>query len=144
MNESDIKKIIMEALKESGADLSDMIGIEFHKVPVGTENEDMIPHDLAFKLSEKLNKLREYYTFEVGQILQFKPGMRDVDIGPLFIVSEILKTPVIDSLAKSNSADFRAVFDMKVGVVSDGGKFLEFHVDSRRFEPYTGPDNEKH
>lgn len=78
------------------------------------------------------------YKFEVGQIVQWKPGMRNkLGQGPR-IVTKILDKPEVDTEHDSGSSYFKEPLDIILGEIN-GGEFVEHYHDSRRFEPYTGP-----
>lgn len=95
------------------------------------------PEELATMLLVRYGTLLEENTFEPGQLVQFKENMRNTDIGEVFVVTEILETPLVDPCTTASNCDFGQKYDMRIGAMSlDGVRFLQFYVDSRRYEPY--------
>lgn len=88
-------------------------------------------------LIQRAELFHRRYEFRPGDIVQFKPGLANGDVTSIFIVMRILPEPIFDAKADSSSADFRAPLDIVLGRLSSAKDyFLEFHYDSRRFEPY--------
>lgn len=123
MNPSDINRLLAAALAEQ------MKGQRAGKSPA-TE-EETIKRLLA--CAEDINR---QHLFSPGDIVQYKEFLCDEDdVGP-FIVIRVLPEPVFDPKKDSSSARFREPMDIVLGRLSRDGSFLEFHYDSRRFEPY--------
>ena len=69
------------------------------------------------RLTEAFEKLNEKNTFKPGDIVDWKPGMRNkVAYGP-FVVVEVLDAPVFDSEDGSGSQYFREPLDITLGKV---------------------------
>jgi len=79
--------------------------------------------------------------FRAGQIVQWKPGMRNKripDYGQAAIVMDVLNPPVYDSRKELEGSNlFREPLNLALGVKDDDGDFLIFHFDGRRFEVST-------
>ena len=94
--------------------------------------------NIGLKLTEALKTLLTEHTFEVGDLVQWKPGMQNrVSDGP-FVVCDVLLEPLIEVEVQSRSPYFREPLTIKLGFIDDDGDFLEFHCDARRFEPWDG------
>lgn len=96
----------------------------------------------AGRLRELFDALRMEHEFYPGQLVEWKPGMKNKDASGPFIVSEVLPEPVFDTTGSSGNPYFREPLDLIVALIDDDDDFLEIHVDSRRFQPYSGPTPE--
>ena len=86
-------------------------------------------------LRKSLATFSERYLFTPGDIIEWKPGMRNrKSVGP-FIVVEMLDQPVTGD-HESGTSLFREPMDIIVGRHDPDGDFVCFHMDSRRFQPY--------
>ncbi len=76
--------------------------------------------------------------FRPGQIVQWKPGMRNRRIpadGEPAIVMEVLNPPVFDMCPDMEGSNlFREPLTLVLGINDKEGDFLTFHYDGRRFE----------
>jgi hypothetical protein len=79
--------------------------------------------------------------FHPGQIVQWKPGMRNRRIpvdGEPAIVMEVLNPPVFDMRPEMEGSNlFREPLTLVLGLSDKNGDFLTFHYDGRRFEVCT-------
>jgi len=78
------------------------------------------------------------HTFEEGQLVQFKPGMKDrkaPEKGQPAVVMELLEEPLKDKEQGFDSAYATCQYDMVIGVFLKGD-FIHFYADSRRYEPF--------
>ncbi|MCK9342317.1 MAG: hypothetical protein M0P33_00205 [Massilibacteroides sp.] len=85
----------------------------------------------------------EQYKFKPGDIIQFKPGMKNTyrpAYGQPVIVSRVLETPFIQMDNNDTGTPyFNTPVDIVVLMLSrDGEGWLEFHQDSRRYMPFEG------
>jgi hypothetical protein len=108
------------------------------------ETEAMLPlkaEAQAGQLRESFAALAKKHQFLVGDLVQWKAGLKNKK-SPAYdqpiIVTEVLSQAIIDSKDESGSPYFREPLDIKAGEIKDGD-FLEYYMDSRRFEPYSGP-----
>jgi len=79
------------------------------------------------------------HIFQPGDIVQWKKDCCHMSAGGLFIVMEVLQTPVFDYEGHwtSGSTYFREPLDIILGYrKNEDERFVCFHCDSRRFEPY--------
>lgn len=100
------------------------------------------PSDLIRLLHERLSSLAKHTRFRAGQIVRWKPGLKNrrlPDDGQPAIVVEVLDTPILAREEESGSAYFREPLDIVLGILDSDGDFVMFHYDSRRFEPW--PDD---
>ena len=81
------------------------------------------------------------YTFTEGMLVEDKPGNENKKAprGGVAIVTRLLATPVMGGDADSGSPYFNESLDMVIGQLSADRMLMEYHVDSRRYQPYTGP-----
>ena len=99
---------------------------------------------LAQALTERFETFNTRHTFKPGDLVCWKPGMRNRRFpreGKPAVVLEVLDTPCLDSEAETGSTYFREPLDIKLGLfLEDGehrGDFLCWHFDSRRFAPWS-------
>jgi hypothetical protein len=95
------------------------------------------PETLA-RLKELCASINNKQEFKVGDFVRQKSGL-DNKKGPRFggasIVTRLLEQPVFNAKEESGNPYFGEQLDMVIGELSEDGILLEFHVDSRRFEP---------
>lgn len=114
------------------------------------EDEDEAPRKLtplqlaalAESLQEKLRSLHTKHEFKVGDLICLTPGMKNLrwpDYGEPVIVTEVLEAPHIDTEGGPGSNHFMERKDIRIGIITSGGEFNEFVVDSRRFQPWEPP-----
>jgi len=92
-------------------------------------------------LHKRLNSGNEK-ALKAGVLVQWKPGLRNrktPDYGNPAIIVDVLEAPLVNMESKMYTPYFREPLDIIIGVLDDDGDFLLWYVDSRRFEPYTGP-----
>ena len=95
----------------------------------------------AGQLRECFASISQKHQFKIGDLVQWKAGLRNKKspgYGQPVIITEILTSPILDARDEPGSCYFREPLDFKAGEI-DKGKFLEYYMDSRRFEPYTDP-----
>lgn len=95
------------------------------------------PQDPA-KLREALEIFRAENKFSVGDIVMWKPGMKNrKSVGPLIVV-EVLDAPVFSGKDDEiGSPLFREPLDIVCGMIgANDGEFMAYHYDSRRFMHY--------
>ena len=84
-------------------------------------------------------------TLQPGMLVQWKAGMKNRN-GPEYgeprIVVEVLDEPIICTKFDSGSVYFREPLSLILGYVDDEGDFVTIHVDGRRFETYSGGDDD--
>lgn len=104
-----------------------------------------LAHENAARISriEKLKtcyqQLNSYSTFRPGDIVMWKPDLRNrqrPDYGEPAIVLEVLDGPLFDESDDSGSPYFREPLDIRLGVLLEDGNFASFMFDSRRFCHY--------
>lgn len=91
------------------------------------------------QLREALRLYQREYQFAVGDLVKWKPGMRDRKLPqadePAIVVRR-LEQPVVDQTASAGSPYFNIAYDLVLGVFDADNDFLTFHFNSERFEPY--------
>ena len=85
-------------------------------------------------LKQALETFNQKNTFNPGDIVEWKPGMKHKRSDGPFVVVEVLDEPIIDAIAEAGSAYFREPLDLVLGSFF-GGDFVLFHYDSRRMQP---------
>ncbi len=93
------------------------------------------------KTEEKLKKLYHDYSktqskFEPGELISWKPGLRNKKFPqnstPAIVINH-LHEPIIDNKENAGSPYFREPLDLLAGCIDEGGDFVIYHFDSRRF-----------
>lgn len=87
-------------------------------------------------LVANLTALKNKNEFTEGDLVQWKAGLKSHEYpteGQSAIVTEVLDEPLHDDSECVPSMYYSPKYDLKIGVM-DNGKFIEVHVDSRRFE----------
>lgn len=94
--------------------------------------------DAGFTLGTRLEELDQRNEFRRGQLVRWKPGLRNKllpEYGYPAIVLDVLREPMINRADPPNSPFFRERLDLALGVLDAAGDFVCFHFDARRFEP---------
>ena len=89
----------------------------------------------AEELTDLHRSLMERNIFEPGNMVQWKPGLknRKGTYNDVYVVIATLEEPLDDATEVSSSAYFKEPLDIVVGQLVDG-MFAIFHYDSRRLE----------
>ena len=93
-------------------------------------------HILAQNLRACCLALTDVEKFSVGDIVQWKPNMRNrrfLKTDQLAIVVEVLDTPVREAIEDPRDLYYGTYYDMVVGVLDDDDEFYCWHVCSARF-----------
>lgn len=92
------------------------------------------------KLKELSERLDEFHSFTKGQFVKWKPGLKNrkfPDYGEPAIVTAVLPSAIFDpGEATAGSPYFQEPLTFVLGIYKDD-EFLEFRLDSRRFEPFS-------
>lgn len=91
------------------------------------------------RLTAAFEKLMEKNNFKPGDIVDWKPGMKNkATYGP-FVVVEVLDSPIFDGENSAGSPYFREPLDIILGKVADDReRFVTHFYDSRRMEVIEG------
>lgn len=96
------------------------------KSPFGKQN--------AVQLKKAFDIFIEENTFSPGDIVEWKPGMKNRRSEGPYIVVKVLDVPVV-SEHESGTPLFNEPLDLAVGVIdSNDGEFMVFHIDGRRMQ----------
>jgi hypothetical protein len=91
------------------------------------------------KLMELAERMDRFHSFTKGQFVKWKPGLKNrkfPDYGEPAIVTAVLPSPIFDpSETTAASPYFQEPLTFVLGTYRDDD-FLEFRLDSRRFEPF--------
>ena len=91
------------------------------------------------KLKELSERLDRFHSFAKGQMVKWKPGLKNrkfPEYGEPAIVTAVLPNPTFDpSEVTAGSPYFQEPLTFVLGTYRDD-EFLEFRLDSRRFEPF--------
>jgi hypothetical protein len=105
---------------------------------VSTEAKDATA--MAEELQERLQQLQKNSTFTQGELVEWKPGLRNKNrpaYGEPAVIVEKLSEPIFSLTDESGSAYFREPLDLIAGVIdTSDGHFDLYHYDSRRFQPF--------
>jgi hypothetical protein len=102
--------------------------------------ETMEPSD-PDELKQRFLDYSEKHTFQPGDLVQWKPGMRNKKIpayGSPVIVVDVLASPVFDD-SRSGTPVWHEPLDVRLGLIytlDDDRDFDVYYFDSRRFEPF--------
>ena len=91
---------------------------------------------------EKLQEMYKSLTaaepqFTPGQVVKWKPGLRNKKATGPFVVVETLDPPRMNTEDQSGSPYFCEPLDVVLGHVDSDGDFMLYHYDSRRMQPIT-------
>lgn len=96
----------------------------------------------ASMLQELVARMSDHQKFEVGQIVTWKPGLKNrkgPDYGQPMIVTAIPPASFPDPTEHSSGSPyFREPLSLVVGFCDDGD-YLEFYIDGRRVAPVADP-----
>lgn len=91
------------------------------------------------QLKELHQILIQSYSFTEGQVVKWKKGLKNKrlpeETQPAIVI-KVLTSPVLKGEENSGSSYFREPLDLILGMVDRKGKFVTFHYDKRRFEPW--------
>jgi len=96
---------------------------------------DVPPRKVA-QLRERFDRLCQTETFQVGDIVTWKEGLRNKkhpEPGSVALVVKVFDEPVLDAGASAGSPYFNEPLRFLIGIIDDDGDFLCFHSDPRRF-----------
>jgi hypothetical protein len=88
-------------------------------------------------LRDSHKRLSVNHDFKVGDLVRWKPGLRNRKYPAADepgIVLKILDAPVIDANEKPYSSFYREPLDIILGLIDEEGDLIAFHFDKRRFE----------
>ena len=93
------------------------------------------------KLKELSERLDQFHSFTKGQFVKWKPGLKNrvfPDYGEPAIVTALFPSAIFDpGEVTACSPYFQEPLTFVLGIYRDDD-FLEFRLDSRRFEPFEG------
>lgn len=95
---------------------------------------------MSKELKAALALFNEKHTFKPGDIVEWKPGLKNKRSPGPFIIGEVLNVPLFETTdGGSGSCYFRQPIDVTAGFIDSDGDFLFYHYDSRRFKPVESP-----
>ena len=94
----------------------------------------------ARRLMELADAMDARHAFRPGQIVRWKPGLRNRTwpaYGEVCIVREVLAVPVFEAGGEISATRsyFREPLTLVLGMLDDDSDLVEFYYDARRFEP---------
>lgn len=94
------------------------------------EKQDPVQLKKAFDIFAEVN------TFLPGDIIEWKPGMRNRrTIGPCIVIRQYEDGNIPVNKEESGMSGFMEPLDLAVGVIDEtDNEFMIFHVDSRRMQ----------
>jgi hypothetical protein len=112
----------------------------FPSIRLAETSEIQSPNEVQrLKLKELTERLDQFHNFTKGQIVKWKPGLKNrkfPDYGEPAIVTAVLPSAICDpSEVAAGSPYFQEPLTFVLGMYRDD-EFLEFRLDSRRFEPF--------
>lgn len=98
-------------------------------------------------LQELHEKLKRRHELKEGELVRWKSGLknkrRPADGEPCIVIEVLEETIYNMPESGAGSPYFREPLDLLVGIVDDDKELVIYHVDSRRFEPYSAPQRGK-
>jgi hypothetical protein len=94
------------------------------------------------RLQELYSLYTKTYTFSPGDLVGWKPGLRDRNYpadGAPAIVLEVLKAAIFDGNSDAGTPYFREPYDIVAGLIASDGIFHTYHFNSMRLAPYVPP-----
>jgi hypothetical protein len=92
-----------------------------------------------YKLKELAGRMDQFHDFTKGQFVKWKAGLKNrkfPEYGEPAIVTAVLPSPTFDpGEVTAGSPYFQEPLTFVLGTYRDD-EFLEFRLDSRRFEPF--------
>jgi hypothetical protein len=105
---------------------------------VATEAKDATA--MAEVLKERLQRFQKNFTFTQGELVEWKPGLRNKNrpaYGEPAVIVEKLSEPIFSRTDESGTPYFREPLDIIAGVIdTSDDNFDLYHYDSRRFQPF--------
>ena len=74
------------------------------------------------------------YTFKPGDIVEWKPGLKNKRSDGPFVVVEVLREAALAETKDGGSPYFREPLDIVLGHFDSDGDFMIYHYDSRRLQ----------
>ena len=106
----------------------------FDTTEIETVAENTPQDNLISRLKKAEKDFNEANFFGPGDIVEWKPGMRNkLSEGP-FVVVEVLREVVMAETKDGGSPYFREPLDIVLGHFDEDGVFLIYHYDSRRLQ----------
>lgn len=104
-----------------------------------SDTASLLPESKKDALKRHLEIYQKKHQFTVGQIVRWKPGMKNRKFPDLLepaIVIQVLEKPITDSSLETGSPYFGEQLDLVLGMISDDGDFLTYYHAGARFEPF--------
>lgn len=95
------------------------------------------------RLMDVLNNYNETTSFEVGQLVVWKEGLKNKkmpDYGVPAVVVKVYETPVIDEQAPLASPYYGEELNLKLAFLDEDNELLTFHYDGNRFKIFEQED----
>jgi hypothetical protein len=99
-----------------------------------TRSPDTDPEDLR----RAYDSYKQKHEFEPGQLVKWKPGLRNKQLPQYGLPAIVLEVPaeaVINTAEPTDSPYFREPLNLVLGVIDVEGDLAVFHYDAQRFEP---------
>ena len=143
IDRSETSRVLLRLLAETRpSEVAEVLRSMRDALPEHGEPPKADPGKLAADLCETRNRFLVQHRFEVGQLVQWKKGMKNrrrPQEGWPAIVMQVFPEPLFDTNPEESCAGtpyFREPLDIALGILDSDGDFLIFHYDSRRFEPF--------
>jgi hypothetical protein len=119
---------------------NDRIDRNFPAIRLAEDQKIASPAELhQYKLKELAERLDQFHSFTKGKFVKWKPGLKNrkfPDYGEPAIVTAVLPSSIFDpGEVTACSPYFQEPLTFVLGIYRDDD-FLEFRLDSRRFEPF--------
>jgi hypothetical protein len=125
--------------EENEPDLSSLLPLLRQALKNNEDSKYQTVEDHKQSLLDSFKKLSEKETFEVGDIVTWKEGLKNKGRPkynePVIVVS-ILEEHVFDKENQAGSPYFREPLDIILGTYDSDGDFALYHYDSRRFRQF--------
>lgn len=102
--------------------------------------DQLSKEELVALLKECQQRLTETYVFKPGDVVRWKPELRNrpnPEYNTPVVVLEVLGKPTFDHEGDSGSPYYKEPLTLVAGHIPCKGRFMIYHFDARRLEPYT-------
>lgn len=117
----------------------EMIDEFFAKNLAGNRDEPQEAEATPDDLREIYALMNVKHAFHPGDIVRLKKGLQGYKTAPDYdqpcVVMKVLDAPIISTEKEDGMPSFGVPLDIVLGILMHGD-FVEFHYDSRRFEPF--------
>ena len=106
----------------------------FDTTEIETVAENTPKDNMFERMKKAADAFNRFSIFDVGDLVEWKPGLKNKRADGPFVVVEVLREPVVDATRDGGSSYFREPLDIVLGHFDSDGDFMMYHYDSRRLQ----------